>query len=179
MLKSASVKFHGGKNIIDALKSLGRESSIRNVVRRAVYQGANVIRDDARIFASLVKPRKRKKRMSKMLYKRIKTVRHRGKRGQAHASVVCTAPHGHLVEFGTAARYRGIKSKRRKDRRLLMDLSSYAGRRRGYTGSMPAKPFMRPAVELNRRNAAQKVIDESWTGIKKQVAKRNAGKRTR
>lgn len=66
--------------------------------------------------------------------------------------------HAHLVEFGTGPRWRdppemkghGLK---RKGRARLKGFAELLGVRGGYTGVMPAQPFMRPAFDENKRKA--------------------------
>jgi HK97 gp10 family phage protein len=55
--------------------------------------------------------------------------------------------YGHLVEFGTAPR----KYKKTQYRKI-----GGQWRRVSHTGSMPAKPFMRPAFESNKENASMR-----------------------
>jgi len=61
------------------------------------------------------------------------------------AAAVSNAPHDHLVEYGTAPR-------RQKT----------TGR---YTGSMPAHPFFRPAVDANKGRVYRQIIDKFWDMI--------------
>lgn len=60
--------------------------------------------------------------------------------------VRATAPHAHLVEFGTRERVTAPLRKKA--------LKINAGFVRGwtFTGKMPKKPFMRPAIEKERAN---------------------------
>ena len=60
--------------------------------------------------------------------------------------VRATAPHAHLVEFGTRERVTAPIRKKA--------LKINAGFVRGwtFTGKMPKKPFMRPAIEKERAN---------------------------
>lgn len=56
-------------------------------------------------------------------------------------AAVSNAPHDHLVEYGTAPR-------RQKNGR--------------YTGSMPAHPFFRPAVDTNKGRIQNQIIEKFW-----------------
>ena len=60
------------------------------------------------------------------------------------AAAVSNAPHDHLVEYGTAPR-------RQKNGR--------------YTGSMPAHPFFRPAVDSNTGRIQNQIIEKFWSLI--------------
>jgi len=56
-----------------------------------------------------------------------------------------SAPHAHLVEFGTGPRYQ-----------------KKTGR---YTGSMPPAPYLRNAFDATRRQALEILRDEMWKNI--------------
>ena len=56
-----------------------------------------------------------------------------------------SAPHAHLVEFGTGPRYQ-----------------KETGR---YTGSMPPNPYLRNAFDATRRQALEILRDEMWKNI--------------
>ena len=61
------------------------------------------------------------------------------------AAAVSNSPHDHLVEYGTAPR-----------------IQKKTGR---YTGSMPAHPFFRPAVDTNRDRVYRQIVDKFWSMI--------------
>ena len=63
----------------------------------------------------------------------------------------------HLSEFGTGPRYQ-----------------ESTGR---YTGSSPAKPFLRPALDLKGTTAIGIILDRSWSNIKKIVRQLNKGEK--
>ncbi len=55
------------------------------------------------------------------------------------------APHAHLIEFGTSARYQKTTGR--------------------YTGIGPAKPFFRPAVDSNLSRVYTQIKDKLWDMI--------------
>lgn len=57
--------------------------------------------------------------------------------------------HGHLVEFGTGARYQKTTGR--------------------YVGVMPARPFMRPAWDANKMRVLETMRTEIWTVLRKAV----------
>lgn len=83
------------------------------------------------------------------------------------------APHAHLVEFGTAERWRGKHGSRKK--------RTYTG---GYTGIMPAEPFLTRAWESTKHKALDifvvEVRQELYKAAKRlrtRAAKGTLGKR--
>lgn len=164
-------RMRGDAEIRKALTALGKEPAIRRALRKPLYQAAVMVRDDARVLAALVRPRKKKKPASKQLWRTIKVLQRKPKPGRMIAQVIVTAPHGYIVERGTGARYRGVKLKNRKQRRRLMELRSRRGTKQGYTGRMPAKPYLAVALDLNRQNAPQHVIRETWKNIRREKAR--------
>lgn len=75
----------------------------------------------------------------------------------SYGEVKSTAPHSHIVEFGTGPR---ITAPRRK-KALLINGNFVRGDI--YNGKMPAKPFMRPAIEQERPSIEAK-IEEAVKG---------------
>ena len=69
----------------------------------------------------------------------------------SYGEVKSTAPHSHIVEFGTGPR---ITAPRRK-KALLINGNFVRGDI--YNGKMPEAPFMRPAIEQERPNIEAEV----------------------
>lgn len=111
------------------------------------------------------------------LYKSFKVAKVRGVHGVVR--VMTTAPHSHLVEFGTAPR------KLKKPH--FVQLGGKVVRVE-YTGSMPAKPFFRPAIDEHhkdvmiaialrmgkRMNAEAEKLASKYGSLKKSYRKRIA-----
>jgi HK97 gp10 family phage protein len=66
----------------------------------------------------------------------------------------------HLVEYGTVARYTGVKSKY-----VAANLTK-AKVKAGFRGVMPAKPFMRPTYDANKEGLLNKLSVGYWREIK-------------
>ena len=75
----------------------------------------------------------------------------------SYGVVKSTAPHSHIVEFGTAERIVAPRTKK------AMTINGSFVRGDIYNGKMPAKPFMRPAIEQERPNIEAK-IEEAVKG---------------
>lgn len=139
-------RFKGGAELQKALNQLPAKLE-RNVMRSALRQGANVIRDEARSNVPV---------KTGALKKSIK-VSTRARRGQVTATLKAggkDAFYAHMVEYGTAPHDIAVKSKKV----LVFEDGGKATRAR-HPGISP-KPFMRPAVDDKADEAVQAVANQ-------------------
>jgi len=159
----------------------------KGVVRKALMNAAKPIAEAARENAPVSK-RRGNRPENKIAYlknsigvstKLIPSQR-RGRvldRSRVEVYMGSTAPHAHLVEFGTQARYRGMKSVRRggttrkgiKKWGVRRTEWQATGNKISSTGTMPAKPFLRIAWEAGKMNALSAFGDEMWKELLKAV----------
>lgn len=133
------VKIHGARELERRLKQLGDPKASSGVLARSLYREAARIRDAARQLAPMKTGALRKGiKASRRTYRR---------RGEVKVIVRSTAPHGHLIEYGTAPRYQ-----------------AETGR---YTGHVNAHPFMRPAWESHRRGAVERIMAEAMRQLER------------
>jgi len=141
------------KRIDKALKDGFRPSQIA----RALLVGARVIRDEVQRVAP-VRKRAGKNKKGKLrpgaLKRSIQAQALKDRPGMpAAARVRMRAPHGHLVEYGTGPRFRGMT----KDRKT--GAWEGTGKRFGYTGFMPASLFFEQAAERKMPEAYMKISE--------------------
>jgi len=76
------------------------------------------------------------------------------------------APHAHLVEFGTAERYRSGRRAAKAARKGLQ-VSAHSGT--GSSGRMPAKPFLTQAWDATKHEALAILKKELWVETERAV----------
>lgn len=135
-------KIQGGAELQKLLDSLAPNIE-RNILRSALRQGANVIRDEAKKNVS-----DRTGELSKSI--KVKT---RSRRGNVTAQVVTDKYYARFVEYGTESHF--IKS---KDVKSLF----FAGIARQVVEHPGAKPhpFMRPAIDAKQNEAIRAVGEQ-------------------
>lgn len=171
-------KFKGGKELQDYLNKLPAKIE-RNVMRSALLQGANVIKEAAK--AELVK---NGSVVSGDLSKSIRAST-RSRRGQVTATLKAgdeKAFYAHMVEFGTAPHWISVDMAARPSRMTrrgkkafsvstLNNMSkagslvigkNFVGQSVEHHGAK-AKPFMRPALDAN--------VDEAILAVGEQIRK--------
>lgn len=142
----------GGKELQAMLNSLPVKIE-RNILRSALRQGANVLRDEARANVNDV---------SGDLSRSIKT-KVRAKRGEVTATVVAgddKAFYAHMVEFGTDAHVITAGEKG------VLDVPGHATATVNHPGAQAA-PYMRPAMDTKTSQAIQAVGEQ----IRKRLTK--------
>lgn len=167
ILPRISMSLKGDDVVMKQFNKLVIGKELRRDINKSLYRAAAIVRDDARIMAAMVQPRRKNKRLSKTLWKQIQIVRHRENKenGNFNISVVSKAPHAHLVELGTGPRYRKVKAKDRGQRRHVMISMGELGVRRGYTGIMPPKPYLEPAIKINLKRCEEIILQGSKQGL--------------
>lgn len=138
---SVTVRVDGLKELQKAMQSLGRKTSNRIAVK-AMRKGGAIVRDKARSLAPVLKesvPHRRAGTLRKSIQSRTKV----GKNGRTDAYIWV----------------KGLSTKSGKS-------SAYNPRDPFYwrylefgTSKMPARPFMRPAFQQSKEQAAQAIID--------------------
>lgn len=135
-------RFKGGKELQDALNQLPAKIE-RNVMRSALRQGANVIRNQARQNVPVE---------DGDLKKSIK-VSTRARGGKTTATLRAgdkRAFYAHMIEFGVAPH--GVKKGAKRKSGKYQDGKKHPG--------FSAKPFMRPAVDDKADEAVQAVANQ-------------------
>lgn len=154
------MKLTGARELEAALRELPKRIG-KAAIKRALMKAAAPIEQDAKARAAGTKPAlgERGVSVSTKLSRRQK----RGRRVDKNTVEVFIGAHSarrglaHLIEFGTGPRrHKSGKS----------------------TGSMPARPFMRPAWESGKRQALNTIGAELWTEVEK-AAKRLAKRRAK
>ena len=160
-----AVELHGAKELDALLKDLP-EKMRRKVMRPALAEGSRLIVKDAKARCPVtsrphtVKGVKVLGRLRKSIGYKIKQYKNTGN----WISIIGPrlgrwgGYHAHLVEFGSAPRWRDPPEMeghglRRRGRARLKYFAELLGVRGGYTGVMPAQPFMRPAFDENKQKA--------------------------
>lgn len=154
-----SIQIQGMKQLQHALDRLPKNVA-RKVSRRSVRRGAVIIQADAKrrvpVDTGALKRSIRVVESGRMSRKgivlfRVRTIR---KHGGYYAN---------LVEFGTQPRVVALAKLRDKATgrvRLIKNLN---------VGAMPAKPFMRPAFDTKKREAARAIEAELRRGIEEEA----------
>lgn len=132
----------------------------RRVVAAAVRSGAAVIRKEARRLAP--KDEKRGQGVHLSDPKGIIVKKKRGTNDIYQVGPSKEVPHGHLVEFGTT--HRQLKKPRWFN---LNGRWVYLT----HSGTMPAKPYLRPAVDNKGREAIKKIGERFGVLIPKHAEK--------
>ncbi len=134
---------------LDQLQALMNTLSVKietNIMRSALRAGANVIRDEVRQSSPF---------KTGLLRKGIK-VKTGSRRGVVTATIKAAGKHGYLaswIEYGTAAHV--IKARRAKGLAINGELAAVV-----HHPGMPARPFMRPALDT-RAQAALMAVGEA------------------
>ena len=135
---SITVRVDGLKELQKAMQSLGRKTSNRIAVK-AMRKGGAIVRDKARSLAPVLKesvPHRRAGTLRKSIQSRTKV----GKNGRTDAYIWV----------------KGLSTKQ------VLKFKEKSGKSSAYnprTSKMPARPFMRPAFQQSKEQAAQAIID--------------------
>lgn len=171
---NADIQVKGLNQLLQTLKTLP-EKIEKNAVTAGMRAASKVVTDAAKEeFDRQWGPGKRYNPDSKdkdtrmflgSIRRNIMSVRRRGKPGQVHFSIgvrtsritqsasgkkkVSTgSANWRWLEFGTGQRWRKVKETPEKKQHLQRITN--LGLKKGYTGAMPARPFMRPAFDKNK-----------------------------
>ncbi len=129
----------------------------RDVVNSVAAAGANVVKKEAKknikANGSIETGR---------LYNSIRTKKKKGLHGVYQIYSDRTAGHSHLVEFGTGPR-KLSKPKKVKIGNNWVEIT--------HTGTMPAKPFFRPALDENHRLVVRKMFERAAKRMAKEAEK--------
>lgn len=150
----------GARELEAALRELPKRIG-KAAIKRALMKAAAPIEADAKVGAAATKPGLGERGIS--ISTRLSRRQKRGRRVDKNTQEVFIGAHSarrglaHLIEFGTGPRrHKSGKS----------------------TGSMPARPFMRPAWERGKHQALLTIGDELWVEVEK-AAKRLAKRRAK
>lgn len=182
---ASSVQITGLRELGEVLKKLPKEIASKNggPLRAALFQGAKVIRDEARVRApvrtSKLSPKREAKQPPGTLKRNIVATRDRdpARSGQTENYVIRPktgknrktgdAYYWRWVELG----HRIVPPGQRKAGRRAIKAGAFEG------GNVPPKPFMRPAFEAKKEEAVAKFAQSLAKGITRAVVK--AGGRAR
>lgn len=187
-VKPVTFEVEGLREVMDRLLELPGRTA-RNVVRRSIYAGAVIIRDDARLRVSkrtgalrkAIIARTNRRNLPTMYFGEVTiaglafTKNEKGKIKRAKKlpgqtkkylrGQIYPRNYAHLVEFGTRPHAVGRGS------RLKGVLGTQTGRM--HPGAKP-KPFIRPAYEAKKFAAVQAIREAALEGIEKEVLKLSA-----
>lgn len=164
MADRVQMDFKGGKQLEEALLQLPKE--LRGpILESALIAGADPVRADAARRARQRRgPRRRPEAVQ--LADTIKIFPGKNDATHAEVDVGTRDPKAHLVEFGhrivpRGPSRKGLEGRRRDDtpeqlarrRRLRTALRE---RRQGVTGTVPARPFLRPALDENKEESLRR-----------------------
>ncbi|ABR74603.1 hypothetical protein CBG46_09920 [Actinobacillus succinogenes] len=150
-----TVRVDGLKELQKAMQSLGRKTSNRIAVK-AMRRGGAIVRDKARTLAPVLK----------------ESVPHR-KAGTLRKSIQSRTKVGRNGRTNTYIWVKGLSTKQ------VLKFKGKSGRSGAYnprdpfywrflefgTSKMPARPFMRPAFQQSKEQAAQAIINTLQQGI--------------
>jgi HK97 gp10 family phage protein len=168
----ATIRLEGDKELIRAFTALDQRAAKAIGRKAARAGGAPLVKRVKENLRSVLSSESRSVRLNKAerrdlgdkqpLLQSIK-MRIRVRGGEASASV-STAPHGHLMEFGTNERFYYPKV---FGSRLLGRITRGAHN----TGKMPARPFARPAFDSMQDQTASAIEAKMWEGIQAEWSK--------
>lgn len=149
--RGVTFTLHGVRELDRALAELPRSVG-KTVLRRAATETLRPVRDAARALAPRgAEGKPRGKSVATSIHVRAKLKRSqaagRQKQGDVEAFVGSTAPHAHLVEWGSGPRYQKTTGR--------------------YTGQMPPQPFMRPAWDQGKAGMLDKLPKALWAEVYK------------
>lgn len=146
---SVTVRVEGLKELQKAMQSLGRKTSNRIAVK-AMRKGGAVVRDKARMLAPVLKesvPQRRAGTLRKSIQSRTKV----GKNGRTDTYI--------WVKKLSTKQVLKFKEKSGKSS-AYNPLDPFYWRFIEFgTSKMPARPFMQPAFQQSKEQAAQAIID--------------------
>jgi len=134
----------GGPALERLLKDFPKKVQ-EKILDASVRAGATVIRKEAR-----KNLRQNRSVKSGRLYRSLKIQKLKGTHGVFRIFTDRSGPHSHLVEYGTGPR-------RLKEPRAI-ELSPGVWATVTHTGSMPAKPFFRPALDEHHRDIMRAIV---------------------
>jgi len=161
--KTSSFTLEGGEMLSRLLKDFPHKIQ-ETILDATVSAGANVIKKEAR---KNIKQNHSIKTGN--LYNSLKTQKVKGRHGVYRVFTDRGAPHSHLVEFGTGPRklkkphYAQIKGNW-----VMVE----------HTGSMPAKPFFRPAVDEHKPETLKAMMHRMAKRMAKEAEKMARSYRT-
>lgn len=147
-----------GHRELEALLKKFPERIRRDIVNAGASAGATFVRKEAR-----KNLRQNGSDETGQLYKSLKKAKMKGRHGVYRVFTDRTAPHAHLVEFGT--RPRKLKKP------IPFEISPGEWVTLEYTGSAPAKPFLRPALDENRHQVMAKIAERVAKRMEKESEK--------
>ena len=137
----------------------------RNIINSVAGRGATVVKKHAK-----KNIRQNGSVETGQLLNSLKSKKKKGVHGEQWIYTKDTAWYAHLVEFGTAPR--------RLARPIPFEIEPGKWITLSYTGQMPAKPFMRPAVEENQREILREMAIRAAKRMAKEAEKMSADYRT-
>lgn len=162
------IEFEGAKNISDALAELGKLGGRdATAMRDGLAEGARQWRDAIKTEIKGLQIKDKTGNLIKGVVVRKRVVR----RYQVQVSVVSSAPHSNLLEYGTVERYRGvqIEKRNRAARRAEMGRRKESGVRTGYTGKVKAYGFMRRVFQRDQESVLKTIRTGAWKYIDKET----------
>lgn len=142
-----SRKVKGGKELARVFEELQLDKKKRRKVARIFRKAGKVVQRRAQEIA----PRGKTGNLRKEI--RVSVSTRRGVR----ARIISSAPHSHLVEYGTKPRYR---------KRAFWGGRYLRKREQRYTGVMPANPYMRPAFDQVADQVMRQIERDIWDMVK-------------
>lgn len=97
------------------------------------------------------------------LYRSVRTKKIKGQHGKYHIYTDKSAPHAHLVEWGTGPR--------KLSEPTPMEIAPGEWVTVTHTGSMPAKPFFRPALDEKQTEVLQEMRQRAAKRMMKEAEK--------
>lgn len=152
------VTLWGARAIDSVMRELPRKVQ-DDVAGKVTRAGAGVFRREAK-----KNIRRNGSIDSGTLYRSIIVKKVKGTKDTFRIGADKSAPHAHLVEWGTSLR----KLKNPKHIQVNGQWLTIT-----HTGRMPAKPFLRPAVDTKQDEANKKMIEKFWKEINKVSANLN------
>ena len=153
------LQIDGGEQLAKMLKAFP-DRIHRDIINSGAAQGATVVKKHAR---------NNLKANDSVEYgrilKSIKSRKKRGVHGQQEVFTDKTAPHAHLVEFGTGPR--------KLKKPISVELMPGQWRVITQTGSAPAKPFFRPALDENKEEVMAEMTKRVGKRMDKEAEKMN------
>jgi HK97 gp10 family phage protein len=157
MANTVSMKLEGLRDLNRALLALPQEVKKGPILMRALHDGARIIRDEAKLRAPVLRdPGKNPHRQSGAL--RAGIVEH-ASRTEDFTVVVRVRSRGYIFGAGPDTRKNG-KSSRRAGNPNYWWLVEFG------TSKMAARPFLRPAFEAKKFQAARAVRESLARGVR-------------
>ena len=157
-------EINGAEQLQKLLKNFP-ERIQRDVLNSVAARGATVVKKHAR-----KNIRQNGSVETGALLHSLKTKKKKGVHGEQWIYTKNTAYHARLVEFGTVPR--------KLKKPIPFEIQPGVWITLSYTGQMPAKPFMRPAVEENQQEVLKEMAKRAGKRMAKEAEKMSADYRT-